>query len=182
MKIYTVIWKDRHSDTTAKPFLDLDEAIAYARKSAVKILKRPENYKESSILGWEFYATYSGEGGYIWITKDEVALTIPQPIVKSAEEMGTYEEEFAEWEQGLYKQAMSLWGPESQRLMLAEECSELAAAVHHFKRNKICIDDLCEEIADVEIMIGQMRVMYATMINDIKFNKLKRLENNLKKD
>lgn len=164
MKIYSVIWKDRHADTTSKPFLDLDEAIAWARKNVQDICS-PEDYKESTINGWEFFAEYSGEGDCIYITSEFIE---EPPKVR--------------WEKEIYKKAMFIHGPENQREMLAEECSELAAAVNQFKRKRISVDDLCEEIADVEIMIGQMRVMYSTIIDKIKVNKLKRLEKRLKKD
>lgn len=85
-------------------------------------------------------------------------------------------------EKELYKRALQAWGPENQRGMLAEECSELAVAVSHFKRGRIEVDGLCEEIADVEIMIGQMRIMYGSIVDRIKNNKLSRLEKRLENE
>jgi len=77
MKIYSVIWQDRHSDTTSKPFLDLDEAIMFARSAAKALVMDPKFYIERPIDGWLFYAEYSCEGDCIWITEDEVGLKKP---------------------------------------------------------------------------------------------------------
>ncbi len=32
MKIFNVLWKDRHRDTTATPFLDFEKAKAWAKE------------------------------------------------------------------------------------------------------------------------------------------------------
>jgi NTP pyrophosphatase (non-canonical NTP hydrolase) len=56
----------------------------------------------------------------------------------------------------LYARAEAKWGAESQFLMLAEEAAELSAAVIHFLRGGD-IDELLEEIADVQIMIEQIK-------------------------
>ena len=72
MKIYIMLWKDRHSDTTATPFLDLDEAIEHARISAKSVCSFPEDYNETPIDGWLFYIEYSCEGDCIWITEHEI--------------------------------------------------------------------------------------------------------------
>jgi len=73
MKIYNVLWKDRHSDTTAKPFVNLVDAIKYARLNAAECSKKyPEYYKESHIDGWLFHVEYSCEGDCIWITEHDL--------------------------------------------------------------------------------------------------------------
>lgn len=72
MKIYNVLWKDRHSDTTAKPFVDLNEAITWAKKQAHGVCHYAEDYKESEIPGWLFHVTYSCEGDCLWITEHEI--------------------------------------------------------------------------------------------------------------
>jgi len=68
MKIFIVIWEDRHYDTTAHPFKDLDNAIEFAKVSARKYCKFSEDYEEldcSDIDGWHFSTTYSCEGDCI---------------------------------------------------------------------------------------------------------------------
>ena len=82
----------------------------------------------------------------------------------------------------IYKEAMELWGPKNQRNMLAEECAGLAAAVHRYHRGRSAAFELCDKIADVEITIAQLRIMYAHLIDDRKDYKLSRLEKRLKKE
>lgn len=72
MKIYNVLCRDRHTDTTATPFLDLDKAIEFARESAKSYHKYPEDLFESNIAGWLFHINYSCEGDCLWITEHEV--------------------------------------------------------------------------------------------------------------
>ena len=73
MKIYTAIWEDRHSDTTAHLFSDLDEAISWAREKADEYSKRyPEDYMEEDYEGYLFYVSYSCEGDHIHITEEEL--------------------------------------------------------------------------------------------------------------
>lgn len=82
-------------------------------------------------------------------------------------------------EQVLYKAALEKWGEDSQIKMLYEEMAELQKALCKFDR-KQCVEALVsvqEEIADVEIMLGQMRIIFGDSGPDlIKKKKLKRLE------
>jgi NTP pyrophosphatase (non-canonical NTP hydrolase) len=80
----------------------------------------------------------------------------------------------------LYEQAWSTWGAQLQMAMLAEECAELIKAVLKFSRkvNGSTKADLMEEIADVEITIGQVKHclrLSENAIDDIKQRKLNRL-------
>jgi len=73
MKIYNVIQEDRHTDTTATPFLDLNEAIKFAKESARwGSRKYPEYYLETDIKGWLFFVRYSCEDDCIWITEHNI--------------------------------------------------------------------------------------------------------------
>jgi hypothetical protein len=69
-------------------------------------------------------------------------------------------------EHELFKQAFETWGKSAQIDMMIEECSELIKALCKFKRNHnpsdtaALINDVCEEIADVKIMTGQMRYIF----------------------
>jgi len=56
---------------------------------------------------------------------------------------------------GIYEEAWKRWGARNQRAMLAEECCELAQAALKQDRlfNGRSVDSLCEEIADVELLI-----------------------------
>jgi len=81
----------------------------------------------------------------------------------------------------LYRLAMQEWGYPSQFLMVIEELGELQHALIKVLRNGIqpnkIRNNLAEEIADVEIMLGQLKEFYhlheqVTNFKDIKINRL----------
>jgi len=107
-------------------------------------------------------------------------------------------------EKQLYQRALDLWGRFAQEEMLLEEMREveLALILHLFKgtsrlelamlklrRSKTVkdainrIEAIAEEIGDVEIMLGQMKVLYKIeeAVKRFKREKLKRLEQRIKK-
>ncbi len=83
----------------------------------------------------------------------------------------------------IFNNAIKKWGKESQILVAVEEIGELLQSISKFNRGKITTDDILEEIADVEIMLNQLIIIYSchdsynTILNK-KFAKLKRLLNN----
>jgi len=79
----------------------------------------------------------------------------------------------------LYKAAIEKWGVVSQVEMAVEECSELIQAIQKVKRSNTIETNMhvCEEIADVEIMIEQLRYIFdVDLIDQFKSEKLERLE------
>lgn len=76
------------------------------------------------------------------------------------------------------KLAIETWGEQSQLEMLQEESTELALAVRKFIRvqNDEKFKDLASEIADVEIMIKQINIMFPTINNIVKEQKTFKLE------
>lgn len=72
MKIFIVLTKDRHTDTTAKPFFKIYEAIDHARKVAKENCSLPDGPEEREINGWVFFSEYSCEGDCVWITEHEI--------------------------------------------------------------------------------------------------------------
>lgn len=81
----------------------------------------------------------------------------------------------------IFSQAVKLWGETFQMNMAVEECAELIQAIMKFRRNKVVGNvkaNLCEEIADVEIMLEQLRTILNedVLIDNIKEEKLERLE------
>lgn len=84
---------------------------------------------------------------------------------------------------GIYVNAIKKWGVTAQLDMVIEECSGLIKAIQKFKRVKekddedLAIQNIQEEVADVEIMIDQMRVMFSDKDIDahkaFKINRLK---------
>lgn len=65
--------------------------------------------------------------------------------------------------------------------MMIEECSEMITALRHLDRGRASVADVCGEIADLEIMCDQMRVIFDPhMINKIKVDKILRLRELIK--
>ena len=64
-----------------------------------------------------------------------------------------------EQERELYRRALKAWGHEAQLGMVQEEAAEVIVAASEVLRNwtRDTADQLAEELADLEIMIGQMR-------------------------
>lgn len=78
----------------------------------------------------------------------------------------------------IYKKAIEKWGEPSQLLMVMEELAELIQAISHLLRNKYKAESkVIEELADVEIMCEQLRIMINEddKIDKIKEGKLARL-------
>jgi NTP pyrophosphatase (non-canonical NTP hydrolase) len=85
----------------------------------------------------------------------------------------------------LYATAIKAFGRFAQMDMLVEESAELIQAVNKYKRdlNILTAANLAEEIADVEIMIEQIKdiVNLDDTIKKYKAEKLKRLSDKLQK-
>lgn len=64
----------------------------------------------------------------------------------------------------LARDAVNKWGSATQMTMLQEECIELALAIHKWRNRETTMEALlkvAEEIADVELMLMQVKYMYA---------------------
>ena len=64
----------------------------------------------------------------------------------------------------VYQAAMRKWGVDLQTMMAVEEMSELTKEICKIKRGKMDLDALADEIADVTIMLEQLREIYG--LND----------------
>ncbi|MFP4142731.1 MAG: hypothetical protein ACLFT7_05250 [Thermoplasmata archaeon] len=89
-------------------------------------------------------------------------------------------------EEDLYKEALHKWGYEAQEKMFIEEIGEVLQAISKVdrKKNGCTVKDLHEELADLEIMLGQIKKAYSNSRKDyeeIKRNKLNRLANLLQR-
>lgn len=78
----------------------------------------------------------------------------------------------------ILRQAIAFYGAEHQENMCIEEMAELAVAILHKRRGRE--HNIPEEIADVEIMLEQMKMVHccAEDVERIKVKKLQRLKNN----
>ena len=64
----------------------------------------------------------------------------------------------------VYQAALRKWGVDLQTMMAVEEMSELTKEICKVKRGKMDLDALADEIADVTIMLEQLREIYG--LND----------------
>lgn len=80
----------------------------------------------------------------------------------------------------LYK-AIKTWGPEAQTKMVLEEMAELQKEICKMWRGKDNNASIAEEIADVEIMLDQLKMMLRVEIEVARYRqeKLLRLEQRL---
>lgn len=80
------------------------------------------------------------------------------------------------------KEAVETYGMDAQLRMLQEECGELIVAVGHYLRGRNgSLANLCEELADVRIMVEQMEIALDNPAIEEWYNhKLGRLKKRLK--
>lgn len=89
----------------------------------------------------------------------------------------------------IYAEAIGKWGHDAQMLMAVEEMSELQKAILKYRRClqfgqgniDSCVKAIIEEIADVEITIEQLKLLFRCSdgVEQIKKQKLSRLEKRL---
>lgn len=80
------------------------------------------------------------------------------------------------------KRAIEAYGKDAQLKMAIEEMAELTQAICKSFRGKDNLDNIIEEIADVEIMLAQLKLIYKLNKNEVlvkKVEKLRRLEERL---
>lgn len=89
----------------------------------------------------------------------------------------TYSNETVE----LYLKAIDLWGMEAQINQLVEEQAEVITAVNHYRRGRITLDKLIEEMVDASICLEQMSIVMPDW-KSIKDKKLARLKSLVEKE
>ena len=87
-----------------------------------------------------------------------------------------------EQEIAIYKEAIELFGTLSQKIMVIEEMSELAKELCKELRDRGNIENIAEELADVEITLAQIKMIYdiENMVEEHKDFKLKRFSSRMK--
>ena len=75
----------------------------------------------------------------------------------------------------IFKRAIAIYGSEAQERQAVEECAELIQAINHKHRGRE--HNIEEEIADVEIMLEQLKIINNCheKVKSIKEFKIKRL-------
>ena len=77
----------------------------------------------------------------------------------------------------IFNKAILHFGKDAQKIKCAEELSELSSAILAGVNGRDNENNVCEEIADVEIMLQQMRIVFSTAsINKWVERKLCRLD------
>lgn len=82
----------------------------------------------------------------------------------------------------ILKKAIDTYGKDKQLDMVIEEMSELTKEICKHKRGRQNLENIAEEIADVEIMLQQLRLITGVQensIQDYRVIKIKRLKNRL---
>lgn len=64
--------------------------------------------------------------------------------------------------QELCRAAIEKFGKEAQTKKAVEELTELSLALQHSAKGKTSYDNICEEIADVRVMLEQLEILYDT--------------------
>ena len=83
-----------------------------------------------------------------------------------------------EYREIIYRKAFERFGKFNQITVAIEELSELQKELCKVLRGNMNIENVVEEIADVEIMIEQLRIMFNSDrdIEKVKAQKIERLE------
>ena len=83
-----------------------------------------------------------------------------------------------------YAEAVRVYGKQSQLVMAMEEMSELTKELSKNLRGANNVDALAEEIADVEIMLEQLKVIFRNraLVDRIRAEKLVRLSDRITGD
>jgi NTP pyrophosphatase (non-canonical NTP hydrolase) len=68
-----------------------------------------------------------------------------------------------EHDHAILKDAVTTWGTQAQLVMTLEECAELSKEVAKTIRTKKVTEGLADEIADVELMLAQLRLIAAEL-------------------
>lgn len=81
------------------------------------------------------------------------------------------------------KRAIRSYGQEAQMAVVQEECAELIVAISHFLRRRVDDKVVIEEIADVQVMVNQMKIMFgAEAVQKVYEEKVLRLSGRLDKE
>ena len=60
----------------------------------------------------------------------------------------------------VFERALEHYGPDTQTTVLLEEMSELQKEIYKYWRGRANYDHVAEEIADVSIMLDQMKLLF----------------------
>lgn len=86
-------------------------------------------------------------------------------------------------EDAVFRQALEIYGPQHQTMMALEEMAELAKELCKASRGLGSVEHIAEEIADVQITLEQMIILYQCqgLVERIRAEKVNRLQERLEK-
>ena len=86
-----------------------------------------------------------------------------------------------EADKDLYSRAVSTFGETSRLILAIEEMSELIKELSKYTRGRENIGSICEEMADVEIMLEQLKIVFhnRAAVDYHRSQKLQRLSDKL---
>ena len=80
----------------------------------------------------------------------------------------------------VYQRAVDVFGIQPQLDQAQEECAELIVDINHLRRGRLMLEELVEEVADVSIMVEQLRLIVGPeKVANIIAEKLGKLEKKL---
>ena len=81
-------------------------------------------------------------------------------------------------EKKLYKDSIEMFGLKPQIDMAIEEMGELIVAINHYRRDKINLSPVVEEMVDVDITLNQLKVIFdcEAEFEAIRIKKLERVQ------
>ena len=89
-----------------------------------------------------------------------------------------------EYERSTFERALEHYGPDAQITMVMEEMSELQKELCKYRRGRANYDHIAEEIADVSIMLDQMRLLFQCggAVQAWRLEKVRRLADRIAED
>ena len=90
-----------------------------------------------------------------------------------------------EQENAIYQDAIAIFGQISQKVMAIEEMSELTKELCKELRDRGNIENIADELADVEITLAQLKIIYnihdlVDKHRDFKLNRLAKIMSDIK--
>ena len=84
----------------------------------------------------------------------------------------------------IFRKAIEHWGEDAQVRQFFEEAGEAITAVSHYKRGRNTIEELLGELADLEILLVQMSMIFdqdpeRQLTHDIYAEKVEQLKDKL---
>lgn len=81
------------------------------------------------------------------------------------------------------ERAVDKWGIEAQADMAEEECAEFIAASKHHRRDKVPVEHVIDELADIRIMYEQLALFFGRETVEFRVQeKMDRLRERIRED